>query len=97
MRTTLISTLFLTLLGSAIAGENCKCQDPSGSGPQWNDATSVCCQGDQASQSSCFEYGMGKNNQCSAKSINCINSGLFDKCCKKQGDLSVAPGAFCWT
>ena len=38
---TLIS--FLTLSSSVLAGGNCKCQDPSGTGPQWNDLTEQIC------------------------------------------------------
>ncbi|KAK4624419.1 hypothetical protein CLAFUW4_06388 [Fulvia fulva] len=32
------------LCGSALAAGNCKCQDPSGTGPQWNEYTEMCCE-----------------------------------------------------
>ncbi|KAK7984708.1 hypothetical protein PG996_006054 [Apiospora saccharicola] len=37
--------IFTILLGSTsvLAGCNCKCQDPSGTGPQWNDLTQRAC------------------------------------------------------
>ncbi|KAK3491737.1 hypothetical protein B0T13DRAFT_477498 [Neurospora crassa] len=37
-------------IDSALAGCNCKCQDPSGSGPQWNDLTEKVCNIQQANQ-----------------------------------------------
>ncbi|KAK3347634.1 hypothetical protein B0H65DRAFT_441241 [Neurospora tetraspora] len=39
-------SVFLTILSSvtsALAGCNCKCQDPSGTGPQWDDLTYEAC------------------------------------------------------
>ena len=32
-----------TALNSALAGKNCKCLDPSGTGPQWNSLTEKYC------------------------------------------------------
>ena len=31
---------------SVIAGHNCKCQDPSGTGPQYDEITQYCCGND---------------------------------------------------
>ncbi|CAI0653517.1 unnamed protein product [Colletotrichum noveboracense] len=45
MRFAQIFMLAATISG-AFAGKNCKCQDPSGKGPQWNDLTKQCCNGD---------------------------------------------------
>ncbi|KAK2772601.1 hypothetical protein CKAH01_13897 [Colletotrichum kahawae] len=45
MHFTQIFMLAATISGT-FAGKNCKCQDPSGKGPQWNDLTKQCCNGD---------------------------------------------------
>ncbi|KAK4615923.1 hypothetical protein CLAFUW4_10123 [Fulvia fulva] len=91
MRTTLFTALFLTILGSAFASENCKCQDPSGTGPQRNDLTGQCCPG--SAVSSCEKHDFpGPNHQCTGGSTTCLNDDAFDKCCKDAG----APGAYCW-
>ena len=37
----------------ALAGHNCKCQDPSGVGPQWNDLTEQCC---DAARNNCVNW-----------------------------------------
>jgi hypothetical protein len=112
---------------SVQAGYNCKCQDPSGKGPQWDRYTFQCCEGDMTKGCWNFRYP-GPNNQvrifgvqqvivtwlifvfqCAGEG-NCIDSGLFDKCCKGYGSMLMhshplldyanrfhqAPGAFCW-
>ncbi|KAI8253653.1 hypothetical protein K4K58_007060 [Colletotrichum sp. SAR11_239] len=78
-------------ISGAFAGKNCKCQDPSGKGPQWNDLTKQCCNGDV--NAGCFfaPNFPGPNNQCTGVG-NCLNSGAFNDCCKSKG----APGAYCW-
>ncbi|KAF4976856.1 hypothetical protein FZEAL_6540 [Fusarium zealandicum] len=80
----------------AFAGCNCKCQDPSGSGPQWNDLTEQVCGTKLAGENDiCFldkTFRPDKANQCSSAGC-CIDSGGFDEECRKLG----APGAYCWT
>ncbi|KAI8242807.1 hypothetical protein K4K55_009690 [Colletotrichum sp. SAR 10_96] len=62
MRFAQIFMLAATIPG-AFAGKNCKCQDPSGKGPQWNDLTKQCCNGDV--NAGCFfaPNFPGPNNQ----------------------------------
>ncbi|KAH7136189.1 hypothetical protein B0J11DRAFT_179929 [Dendryphion nanum] len=43
MRFTLYTAMLLTAIGGVLAGQNCKCQHPSGTGPQWNQLTKECC------------------------------------------------------
>ncbi|WAO88921.1 Hypothetical protein NCS54_00628900 [Fusarium falciforme] len=88
-------TTYTKVRVSAIAGHNCKCQDPSGTGPQWNDLTKKVCQERLPGESSyCQQFGKkyhGSHHQCSSPG-NCIDSGGFNSRCKELG----APGAFCW-
>ncbi|EGO59851.1 hypothetical protein NEUTE1DRAFT_39997 [Neurospora tetrasperma FGSC 2508] len=89
-------SVFLTILASvtsALAGCNCKCQDPSGTGPQWDDLTEQVCdmQNDESSLFCIETYHGNQHHQCSAPNC-CIDSGDFDKQCKILG----APGAYCW-
>ncbi|KAH8883768.1 hypothetical protein GQ53DRAFT_663309, partial [Thozetella sp. PMI_491] len=69
---------------SVFAGKNCKCQDPSGTGEQWNDLTKACC--DTIINPTCF-FGC-----LPIFGGNCLDSGKFNNCCVSKG----APGAFCW-
>ncbi|KAK3946685.1 hypothetical protein QBC32DRAFT_225552 [Pseudoneurospora amorphoporcata] len=91
-------SVFLTILGSvtgALAGCNCKCQDPSGTGPQWNDLTEEACDTQLPGESGeCLltkVYHGDQHHQCSSFAC-CIDSGGFNQFCKDRG----APGAFCW-
>ncbi|KAK8075496.1 hypothetical protein PG997_010159 [Apiospora hydei] len=90
--------LFTVVLGSTsvLAGCNCKCQDPSGTGPQWNDLTAQGCGTKLAGESiACSwnkQYHGDQHHQCSS-SLCCIDSGNFDLFCKLGG----APGAYCWS
>ncbi|KAF3801020.1 hypothetical protein GCG54_00010298 [Colletotrichum gloeosporioides] len=101
MRFAQIFMLAATMSG-AFAGKNCKCQDPSGKGPQWNGLTKQCCNGDV--NAGCFfapnfpgpnnqvhYFGSLENSHCTGVG-NCLNSGAFNDCCKSKG----APGAYCW-
>ncbi|CAK1366701.1 unnamed protein product [Cercospora beticola] len=95
MKFTLATATFLvSLFGQqAIAGYNCKCQDPSGTGPQWYRASFFCCLGDAGTVNSCWNSQFpGPNHQCTGGGDNCIDSGAFNQCCIDHG----APGAFCW-
>ncbi|KAL0471498.1 hypothetical protein QR685DRAFT_570284 [Neurospora intermedia] len=79
---------------TALAGCNCKCQDPSGTGPQWNDLTEQVCTNQNLNENTpfCIEtYHEDQHHQCSAPNC-CIDSGDFDKQCKQLG----TPGAYCW-
>ncbi|KAF1825866.1 uncharacterized protein K489DRAFT_331331 [Dissoconium aciculare CBS 342.82] len=91
---TILSGMVLLLAGSAMAGQNCKCQDPSGTGPQYNDATETCCGKLQCGGPAGIggSYYPGPNHQCSASGTNCLDSGAFVQCCKDLG----GPGAYCW-
>ncbi|KAK8122668.1 hypothetical protein PG984_011338 [Apiospora sp. TS-2023a] len=89
--------IFTILLGSTsvLAGCNCKCQDPSGTGPQWNDLTQKACGIQLPGESgACVlnkQYHGDQHHQCSS-SFCCIDSGGFNDWCKANG----APGAYCW-
>ncbi|KAF0323068.1 hypothetical protein GQ607_009612 [Colletotrichum asianum] len=75
--------MLVATISGAFAGKNCKCQDPSGKGPQWNDLTKQCCNGDV--NAGCFfaPNFPGPNNQCTGVG-NCLNSGAFNDCCKSR-------------
>ncbi|WAO88919.1 Hypothetical protein NCS54_00628600 [Fusarium falciforme] len=91
-----LSAFILSLAAtSALAGKNCKCQDPSGTGPQWNDLTKKVC-GEQLRGESMLclankKYHGDQHHQCSS-SLGCIDSGGFNNRCKELG----AAGAYCW-
>jgi len=86
MHFTPIAIIFAFLTASALAVDNCKCQDARG---QYNELTSICCDemGDQG-----LTYP-GKNHQCTDWTIRRrIDGTEFDQCCKAHG----VGGAFCW-
>ncbi|KAI8210820.1 hypothetical protein K4K52_011655 [Colletotrichum sp. SAR 10_76] len=76
MRFAQIFMLAATISG-AFAGKNCKCQDPSGKGPQWNDLTKQCCNGDV--NAGCFFAPSfpGPNNQFLV-SVNIIHDSYMN-------------------
>ncbi|KAF7453523.1 hypothetical protein A1F94_000168 [Pyrenophora tritici-repentis] len=47
---TIIAATILGAANMAYAGHNCKCQDPSGTGPQWDGLTQQVCNEQSASQ-----------------------------------------------
>ncbi|KAF2723928.1 hypothetical protein K431DRAFT_324746, partial [Polychaeton citri CBS 116435] len=77
------------------AGHNCKCQDPSGTGPQWDSLTEKACNtvlnGETENCVLFKKYHADQHHQCSC-STNCMASGGFNDWCAANG----APGAYCW-
>ncbi|KAL5333688.1 hypothetical protein BJX70DRAFT_403306 [Aspergillus crustosus] len=96
MKLSLSLALLPFLFSGALAKfGNCKCQDPSGTGPQWNDITEKCClEGDDGGGGCGSNVFMGGSNQCTAQfGTICFEQEKFDACCKNRG---VSAGAFCW-
>ncbi|KAH7095099.1 hypothetical protein FB567DRAFT_511753 [Paraphoma chrysanthemicola] len=96
MRFALLTTVFLTAISGALAGQNCKCQARNGQGPQNNAATEKCCNKDvnDACVFSWLPSFPGPNNQCSAGGTNCLNSGAFVECCRQETNGRLE--AYCW-
>ncbi|EDU39957.1 hypothetical protein PtrSN002B_000477 [Pyrenophora tritici-repentis] len=92
---TIIAATILGAANMAYAGHNCKCQDPSGTGPQWDGLTQQVCNEQSASQNlicgTNIIYHPQEHHQCTS-SLNCLNSGAFNDRCRQLG----APGAYCW-
>ncbi|KAL3484724.1 hypothetical protein BJX62DRAFT_243668 [Aspergillus germanicus] len=93
---------FFTLiiaLGAAgvLAGHNCKCQDPSGTGPQWDDLTEEACGKNLGNEGDNLFCGIDKyyhgdqHHQCTSPG-GCLDSGAWNTWCLENG----AAGAFCW-
>jgi hypothetical protein len=65
---------------STLAGQNCKCQDPSGKGPQWNEYTNRCCHGESDvgpdPRVSC-DVGLKEDNHTGSSHIFPVNGGTF--------------------
>jgi len=82
-----IYVIFALFTTSALAVDNCKCQDSYG---QYNDLTEACC--DEQTWSSYALYP-GPNHQCTDDTLyKSIDGTEFDQCCKDRG----VGGAFCW-
>jgi hypothetical protein len=77
--------LFLSMLSSVLAGQNCKCQDPSGTGPQYDGLTQQCCGVDGCSVS----YYPGPNHQVCLPSQRSFSFGPFPRLVSGKGMAEV--------
>ncbi|KAF4461141.1 hypothetical protein FALBO_12059 [Fusarium albosuccineum] len=93
---TAVVALILSAVSGAFAAGNCKCQDPSGTGPQWDDLTQKACgmqfPGENGACVLNKQYHGDQHHQCSS-SFGCIDAGAFNDWCAQNG----APGAYCWS
>ncbi|KAL0631114.1 hypothetical protein Q9L58_010028 [Maublancomyces gigas] len=85
MRFSIIAFTASLLIGSAMAGYNCKCQDGNG---QYNPSTRICCYRDPSYD---HEYHDDQVHQCSSHG-GALDNGAFVNCCIAEGH----GGAFCW-